>query len=77
VQIVFKLSKVARKSDAKFELKPWSLTVSVHGSRVLDGQLGGKVDVDDCTWCLASGGSELHVMLTKKDAKDKWARLMK
>ena len=29
-----------------------------------------EVETDDCTWCLVNGGTELNVMLTKRD--DAW-----
>ena len=38
----------------------------LRGKPVLDAKLAGKVETDECTWCLVAGG-ELQVMLTKKD----------
>eukprot|EP00930_Biecheleria_cincta_P056261 TRINITY_DN42410_c0_g1_i1.p1 TRINITY_DN42410_c0_g1~~TRINITY_DN42410_c0_g1_i1.p1 ORF type:complete len:544 (-),score=147.14 TRINITY_DN42410_c0_g1_i1:251-1810(-) len=77
VQVVFKLKKVATKKDVKVGFKTASLSVGVHGEVLLDGGIAGKVDTDDCTWCLANGGTELQVMLTKQSAKDNWAGLLK
>lgn len=77
VQVLFKLNKVATKKDVKVGFKTASLSVGVHGEVLLDGGIAGKVDTDDCTWCLANGGTELQVMLTKQSAKDNWAGLLK
>jgi len=77
VQVLFKLAKPATKKDVKVGFKMASLSVGVHGETLLDGGIAGKVDTDDCTWCLANGGSELQVMLTKQNAKDNWAGLLK
>lgn len=77
VQITFKLPTVAAKRDVKVKFSSAALTVDVHGSSLLDGSLGGKVDTDECTWCVANGGKELQVMLTKKNAKDVWSKLLK
>lgn len=77
IQITFKLEKSATKKDVKVGFKPKALTVTVSGSSLLNGSLGGEVDVEECTWTLAGGGSELQVMLTKKDAKDIWKALAK
>merc|ERR1712190_203378 len=76
VQVLFKLPKPAVKKDVKVGFKMLSLSVAVHGDSLLDGSLAGKIDTDDCAWCLASGGSELQVMLTKKSS-DKWSDLLK
>ena len=35
---------------------------------MLDGALNGKVETEDCTWCLVNDGTELNVMLTKQNA---------
>merc|ERR1740117_1155684 len=72
VQVLFKLPKAVTKKDVKVGFKSASLSVAVSGDALLDGGLGGKVDTDDCTWCLASGGTELQVMLTKQNAKSTW-----
>jgi len=77
VQVLFKLPKPATKKDVKVVFKPASLSVTVHGTSLLDGSLGGQVDTDDCTWCIGGGGSELQVMLTKKNDKDTWKGLLK
>jgi len=77
VQVLFKLPKAVTKKDVKVGFKSASLSVAVSGDALLDGGLGGKVDTDDCTWCLASGGTELQVMLTKQDAKNTWPGLLK
>merc|ERR1719162_2268269 len=77
VQVLFKLRKAATKKDVKVGFKLSALSVAVNGDALLDGGLAGKVDTDDCTWCLASGGAELQVMLTKHNAKDNWNGLLK
>lgn len=77
VQITFKLPKSATKKDVKVAFKPKTVAVSVSGESLLEGSLMGQVDVEECTWCLASGGSELQVMLTKMNEKDNWKSLLK
>lgn len=77
VQITFKLEDKAVKQDVKIEFKTKTVGVTVSGKSLLSGSLGGEVDVEDCTWCLASGGSELQVMLSKKNDKDSWKTLIK
>lgn len=77
VQITFKLDRPAAKKDVKVDFKPSGLTVAVGSSTLLDGALGGKVETDECTWCLASAGAELQVMLTKKEEKENWKTLLK
>jgi len=77
VQIYFQLAKAAAKKDVKVTFKQKALQVAAHGDTLLDGSLGGPVEVDECTWCLSGGGIELQVMLTKKDAKDQWKDLVK
>lgn len=78
VSITFKLPQTATKKDVKVAFKPSAMTVTVHGSSLMDGKLGGQVDTDDCTWCLANGGSELQVMLTKNNGGTaNWPGLLK
>jgi hypothetical protein len=77
VQVLFKLPKAVVKKDVKVGFKMSSLSVAVNGDALLDGSLAGKIDTDDCTWCLASGGTELQVMLTKQNAKENWSGLLK
>ena len=43
------------------------------GQTLLDGALNGKVETEDCTWCLVNGGTELNVMLTKQNAAGPWS----
>lgn len=76
VQITFKLPKAATKQDVKVAFKLKTISVAASGESLLDGALMGEVDVDDCNWCLASGGSELQVMLTKKKEAS-WKSLLK
>lgn len=77
VQITCKLQKNATKKDVKVGFKTKTLDVTVHGDSILSGPLAGDVEVDECTWCLVGGGSELQVMLTKSNAKDKWKTIVK
>merc|ERR1712124_216417 len=74
VQISLPLGEATQKKDVKVTFKLASLTVHVDGFPLLEGNLGGPVEVDECTWCLVNGGWELQVMLTKKTPK-KWADL--
>eukprot|EP00927_Polykrikos_kofoidii_P066602 TRINITY_DN6216_c1_g1_i3.p1 TRINITY_DN6216_c1_g1~~TRINITY_DN6216_c1_g1_i3.p1 ORF type:complete len:554 (+),score=142.94 TRINITY_DN6216_c1_g1_i3:155-1663(+) len=76
VQISFQLARSVQKRDVQVNFKTNSLKVTTHGTPLLDGALGGKVEVEECTWCIASAGSELQVMLTKRDAKDHWKGLL-
>lgn len=77
IQITFKLEKKSVKTDVKVAFKSKTLAVTLAGESLLNGSLGGEVDVEECTWCLASGGSELQVMLTKMNAKENWKSLIK
>lgn len=77
VQIAFNLSKAASKKDVKVVFKQTSITVQANGQTLLDGALNGKVETEDCTWCLVNGGTELNVMLTKQNESDKWTALLK
>lgn len=77
IQITFKLQASTTKKDVKVAFKPKTLGVIVSGESLLNGPLGGEVDVEECTWCLAAGGTELQVMLTKNNSKDAWKSLVK
>merc|ERR1712137_1092973 len=63
------------KKDVAVSIKRFSLQVTVRGDTVIDGKLSGAVEVDECTWCIAPGGMELQVMLTKQKAED-WPSLL-
>lgn len=76
VQVTFKLPKRAAKKEVKIKFEPKTINVAVHGNTLLEGSLGGTVDVDTCTWCLAGSGSELQVMLTKKNVNSMWKNLL-
>merc|ERR1719174_2209249 len=76
VQITFKLEESTTKKDVKVAFKSKTLAVAVSGKSLLDGSLSGEVDVEECTWCLAGGGSELQVMLTKNNTNS-WKSLLK
>merc|ERR1719272_784957 len=68
---------VSGKKDVTVKFKSTSLLVAVRGENVIDGKLGGKVEVDDCTWCFSPDKAELQVMLTKVDGKtEKWNNLL-
>jgi len=77
VQITFKLDKTATKKDVKVVFKNKTVDVALSGESLLKGSLTGEVEVEECTWCLAGGGSELQVMLTKMNEKDSWKSLLK
>merc|ERR1719329_603278 len=65
------------KKDVNVKFKATSLSVSIRGETVIDGALGGKVEVDECTWCFSPDKAELQVMLTKVEGKtEKWSKLM-
>merc|ERR1711971_809353 len=67
----------AVKKDIVVKFKAQSLFVSVRGETVIDGTLGGKVEVDECTWCLSSDRKELQIMLTQVSGKtDAWNNLL-
>merc|ERR1711924_145049 len=65
------------KKDVDIKFKATSLKVSVRGETIIDGNLGGKVEADDCTWCFTPAKDELMVMLTKVEGKsDAWGDLL-
>ena len=49
----------ATKKDIKVKFKATSLFVATFGNTVIDGALGGKVEADDCTWCLSPDKMEV------------------
>lgn len=57
----------------KFEAS--GLKVELRGEAILDGKTFGKLEVGDCTWVLADGGTELQVMRTKK-VEEPWGVLL-
>merc|ERR1719408_1212202 len=65
VQVTVPLSEGTTKKDISVVFKATSLKVSVKGATVVEGQLSGAVETDECTWCLSGDRTELHVMLTK------------
>mmetsp|Transcript_45696 Transcript_45696/g.116158 ORF Transcript_45696/g.116158 Transcript_45696/m.116158 type:complete len:114 (+) Transcript_45696:3-344(+) len=66
VQVRIPADPPLAKKDVAVKFKRASLQVTVCGEAVIDGALAGPVEVDECTWCLAPGGVELQVMLTKQ-----------
>ncbi|CAE8681750.1 unnamed protein product [Polarella glacialis] len=76
IQVRFPSETALTKKDVSVKFKRASLQVTVQGVIMLDGALKGTVEVDECTWCLAPGGTELQVMLTKQSEGD-WASLMR
>lgn len=77
VQIAIKLPQATTKKEVKVVFKQTTIAVLASGKTLLDGTLGGKVETDECTWCLVNGGTELNVMLTKQSEKDNWKGLLK
>jgi len=68
---------VTNKKEISVTFKTNTLKVAIRGETTLDGTLGGKVDCDDCTWCLSPDRDELQVMLTKPEGKtDAWKDLL-
>merc|ERR1711957_67313 len=77
IQVRVPLDPPATKKDISVKFKMASLAVSVRGESIIDGALGGKVEVDECTWCLSSAKDEWQVMLTQVAGKeDKWNSLL-
>lgn len=77
VHIRFALGEPATKKDISVTFKSNTLKVVIRGETTIDGPLGGKVDVDDCTWVLSPEKDELQVMLTKVEGKtDAWKDLL-
>ncbi|CAE8595415.1 unnamed protein product, partial [Polarella glacialis] len=76
LQIRFPSETPITKKDVSVKFKRASVVVTVSGVVLLEGDLGGTVEVDECTWCLGPGGSDLQVMLTKQSEAD-WRSLMK
>merc|ERR1719387_869810 len=77
IQVRIPLDPPATKKDISVKFKSASLAVTVRGETVLDGNLCGKVEVDECTWCLTPAKDELQVMLTKVAGKtDSWPSLI-
>merc|ERR1711990_1394096 len=64
IQIRIVCDPPATKKDVSVKFKSTSLAASVHGESIIEGTLGGKVEVDECTWCLSADKSELQIMLT-------------
>jgi len=77
VHIRFALDPPATKKDISVTFKSNTLKVVIRAETMIDGALGGKVDVDDCTWLLSPERDELQVMLTKVEGKtDAWKDLL-
>lgn len=71
------LDPPATKKEISVKFKASSLAVAVRGESIIDGKLFGKVEVDDCTWCLSPDRAELQVMLTQVAEKtDTWNSLL-
>merc|ERR1719313_2214500 len=58
VQIRFPQEPAIHKKDVSVTFKRQSLKVVVRGGSLIDGTLGGTIEVDECTWCIAPGGTE-------------------
>merc|ERR1711957_650073 len=54
----FALETPATKKDVKVVFKATTLQVTVAGEEMLNGKLFGRVQTDDCTWCLVEKGAE-------------------
>jgi len=77
VHIRFPLDPPATKKDINVTFKSTTMKVVIRGETIIDGALGGKVDVDDCTWLLSPEKDELQVMLTKVEGKtEAWKDLL-
>jgi len=73
VHIRIKLDPPATaKKDVEVKFKSYQLVAKVRGDSIIDGTMGGKVEVDECTWCFTPEKDELLIMLTKvEDGADK------
>ena len=68
IRLIFKMDKNGYKACISPRMIRFQLqTVWARGQTLLDGALNGKVETEDCTWCLVNGGTELNVMLTKQN----------
>jgi len=77
IQIRIVCDPPATKKDVSVKFKSTSLTVTIRGESIVEGTLGGKVEVDECTWVLSPDKSELQVMLTQVAGKtDAWKSLL-
>lgn len=63
------------KKDVSVTFKRSSLNIVIKGETIIDGKLNGMIDVDECTWCILSGGTEVEVMLTKEKV-ERWRTLL-
>jgi len=75
IQVRLPQEMAITKKDVEVKFKRATLLVKVKGEAVIDGALFGTVEADDCTWCIAPGGLELQVMLTKQQEAD-WLSLL-
>jgi len=75
IQIRCALNSPAAKQDIQVKFKPAGLTAVVRGERVIDGNLAGRIEIDDCTWSLSADRTELQIMLTKKNDAS-WHQLL-
>lgn len=75
IQVRFPTEGKITKKEIVVKFKRTSIHVAIKGEVVVDATLGGAVEVDECTWCIAPGGEELQVMLTKQKEAD-WPSLV-
>mmetsp|Transcript_36574 Transcript_36574/g.87562 ORF Transcript_36574/g.87562 Transcript_36574/m.87562 type:complete len:118 (-) Transcript_36574:340-693(-) len=75
IQVRFPADPPLAKKDVAVKFKRASLQVTVRGESLIDSALAGTIEVDECTWCLAPGGAELQVMLTKQ-REGEWPALL-
>uniref|UniRef100_A0A7S1PKZ4 CS domain-containing protein n=1 Tax=Alexandrium catenella TaxID=2925 RepID=A0A7S1PKZ4_ALECA len=75
IQVRFPAEPPLTKKDVAVTFKRAALLVKVRGEALIDGALASTVEVDECTWCLAPGGVELQVMLTKQ-REGEWPALL-
>ena len=75
VQVLFAIEPPAEKKELRVKFEASGLKVELRGEAILDGKTFGKLEVEDCTWVLADGGTELQVMLTKK-VEEPWGVLL-
>merc|ERR1711957_577972 len=76
IQVRFPTEAKITKKEIVVKFKRTSVHVAIKGEVMMDGALGGAVEVDECTWCIAPDGNELQVMLTKQEEAD-WPSFLK
>ena len=75
VEVRFDVGDGVGGKDVKVVFKARHLKVAVKGEVKGDGELGGGVIVDECTWCIEGGA--LVVTLGKREGQTMWEEAIK